>query len=105
MELESIFWGRLRVLQTRTKSLEGRVSTLEDRSTLSSQTSADRWGQIKWAAEWAPKIVWFLRLLYQTWPLILAAAAAIWTLVLPGLRWLWRLASSGLAWLAGLGVG
>lgn len=102
MELEPIFWGRLRVLMVRTASLEGRVLTLEDRSTQSSQRSDSRWQQIRGIAEVAPKIIGLLRLLWHTWPLILAAAAAMWTLVLPGLRWLLRLLSSGLAWLVGL---
>ncbi len=105
MELESIFWGRLRVLMTRTASLEGRVSTLEDRSTQSSAKSDNRWQQVKDLAELAPKIIGLLRLLWHTWPLILAAVAAVWTLVLPGLRWLLRALSSGLAYLAGLHVG
>jgi hypothetical protein len=104
MELESIFWARLRVLKTQTTSHDGRISTLEDRSIQSSPTSADHWERISSMAEIATKIVGLLKLLYHMWPLLALAAAAIWTLLLPGLRWLWRVLSSGLAWLAGLGV-
>lgn len=102
MELEQIFWARLRALKT---NHGGRISALEDLSTQSLRRSDDRWSKIKWWAELAPKVGGLLRVLYQTWPLILAGLAAMWTLVLPGLRWLWRLLSSGLAWLAGLGIG
>ncbi len=105
MELESIFWGRLRVLMTRTTNLEGRVSVLEDRSTTSSERSDNRWQQIKDIAELAPKIIGLLRLLWHTWPLFLALGAAIYTLILPGLRWLLRACYSALGWLAGLPTG
>ena len=100
MELETIFWARMRALKV---NHGGRISALEDRSTSSSQRSDERWQRIKWLGEAAPKIVGLLRVLYHTWPLILAAATAAWMFLLPGLRWLWRLLSSGLAWLAGLG--
>ena len=101
MELEGIFWARLRALKA---NHGARISVLEGHSTSSLQRSDERWQKIKWLSEAAPKIVGLLRVLYHMLPLILAAAAATWTLALPGLRWLWRLLSSGLAWLAGLGI-
>lgn len=105
MELQTIWEWRLRVVQARNTSLEWRVAALEDRSTTSSARSDNRWDQVKWLAEWAPKLIGLLRVLYHTWPLILAGAAAAWTLVLPGLRWLFRLIYSGLGYLAGLPTG
>lgn len=102
MELETIFWARMRALKV---NHGGRLSALEDRSNSSLQRSDERWQKIKWLSEVAPKIVGLLRVLYHTWPLILAALTAGWMFLLPGLRWLWRLLSSGLAWLAGLGIG
>jgi hypothetical protein len=102
MELESIYWARLRALGTRTTSLDGRISILEDRLTPSSPTSADRWERIKWLATIAFRVIGFLSRHWGGLTLIMAAA---WTLALPLLRWLWRELSSGLAWLVGLGIG
>ncbi len=102
VELESIFWARLRALK---QNHGERISTLEDHSTALSQRSDSRWQEIKHWAELAPKIVGLLRVLYHTWPLLIAAAAAVWTLVLPGLRYLLRLLYSGLGYLAGLPTG
>ncbi len=105
MELKTIWEWRLRVLMTRTTNLEGRVSALEDRSMQLSQRSDSRWQKIEWWAEFTPKAIGLLRLLWHTWPLILALGAAIYTLILPGLRWLLRALYSGLGWLAGLPTG
>ena len=102
MELETIFWARLRALKA---NHGARISVLEGHSTSSLQRSDERWQKIKWLSEVAPKIVGLLRVLFHISPLIIAGATAAWMFLLPGLRWLWRLLSSSLAWLAGLGAG
>ena len=86
MELESIFWGRLRVLQVRTTSLEGRVSTLEDQSTKLSQRSDDRWSQVKRLAELTVPVGTIIQFLARNWGVATLVATAVWT----GARWLLR---------------
>ncbi len=86
MELESIFWGRLRVLMTRTASLEGRVSTLEDRSIKLSQRSDDRWSQVKRLAELTVPVGTIIQFLARNWGVATLVVTGIWT----GARWLLR---------------
>ena len=68
MELEGIFWARLKALKTqaaisdgRIMTNDGRITILEGRLIQSSQTSVDRWDQVKWLAEWAPKFLGLVR--------------------------------------------
>ncbi len=86
MDLEQIWAGRLRVLQTRTTSLEGRVTALEDLSTKSLQRSDDRWSQIKRLAEMTGLAGRIIGLLARHWGVITLGATATWA----GLRWLFR---------------
>ncbi len=100
MELEPIFWGRLRVLQVRTTSLEGRVSTLEDRSTKSSQRSDSRWDQVKWLAEMTVPLGSIIGFLARYWGLLILVVTTVWAIVLPVLRWLWLHLISSLGYFA-----
>ncbi len=102
MELETIFWGRLRVLQTRTTSLEGRVATLEDRSMTSSARSDNRWDQVKWLAEMTVPLGSIIGFLARYWGLLILVVTTLWALVLPSLVWLWRALTSSIAYLASM---
>ena len=102
MELESIFWGRLRVLNTRTTRLEGRVSTLEDQSTKLSQRSDDRWSQVKRLAELTVPLGSIIGFLARYWGLLILVVTPLWALALPSLLWLWRALTSSIGYLAGM---
>ena len=86
MELETIFWARLKALRTQTASHDGRISILEDRSTPSSQTSGNLWEKLKTLAELSVPVGSILGFLGRHWGLIILIPSAAWAAV----KWLWK---------------
>jgi hypothetical protein len=102
MELEPIFWGRLRVLQTRAASLEGRVATLEGHAHQLAQRSDERWRQVRWLADLTVPIGHIISGLARHWGLLILALTTVWAFVLPALRWLWQALTASIGYLSGL---
>ncbi len=89
MELEAIFWARLRVLKTQTASHDGRLSTLESRSDQPSTKSAGLLPWIRRLSDLTVPLGTIIGFLARHWGLLILALTTLWALVLPVLRWLW----------------